>query len=168
MDAIQELVEIEAIKKLKARYQRAVDTKDWDLMRSVLAPNAHSVYSDGKYEFNDREGIVGFLSNPKGLGNTDIQSMHHAHTPEIEITSETSAKGKWYLEDFVLNPAPTKWAPHGTVMHGTGIYIDDYVKIDGEWFIQETGYERIFEDFQPRGENSKLRTRWNNEYPDAP
>ena len=40
---------VEAIKKLKARYQRAVDTKDWDLMRSVLAPTARSIYSDGKH-----------------------------------------------------------------------------------------------------------------------
>ena len=162
MDAIQELIDVEAIKKLKARYQRAVDTKDWDLMGSVLAPNARSVYSDGKYAFEGREAIVEFLANPNGLGNEDIQSMHHAHTPEIDITSETTAKGKWYLEDFVLTAIPSEGAPNGTVMHGTGIYIDEYVKIDGEWFIQETGYERIFEDFQPRGENSRLRSRWNN------
>jgi len=160
MDAIQELVEIEAIKKLKARYQRAVDTKDWDLMRSVLAPNARSVYSDGRHAFEGREAIVGFLSDPKGLGNTAIQSMHHAHTPEIEITGETTARGKWYLEDFVVSALPNDWAPNGTVMHGTGIYIDEYVKIDGQWLIQQTGYERIFEDLQPRGEGARLRTRW--------
>ena len=161
MDAIQELVEVEAIKKLKARYQRAVDTKDWDLMRSVLAPNARSVYSDGKHAYEGREAIVEFLSDPKGLGNEEIQSMHHAHTPEIELTSATTAKGKWYLEDFVISALPSDWAPNGTVMHGTGIYSDEYVKVDGEWLIKETGYERIFEDLQPRGENSRLRTRWN-------
>lgn len=160
MDALQELVEVEAIKQLKARYQRAVDTKDWDLMRSVLAPNAKSVYSDGKHSFEGRDAIVEFLSDPKGLGNTEIVSMHHAHTPEIELTSDTTAKGKWYLEDFVISALPSDWAPHGTVMHGTGIYIDDYVKIDGTWHLQETGYERIFEDFQPRPEGSRLRSRW--------
>lgn len=160
MDAVQELIAIEAIKQLKARYQRAVDTKDWDLMRSVLAPNARSVYSDGKHAFEGREEIVRFLSDPKGLGNTAIQSMHHAHTPEIEITSETTAKGKWYLEDFVLTAIPSDWAPNGTVLHGTGIYHDEYVKIDDQWLLQETGYQRIFEDVQPRGEGAKLRTRW--------
>lgn len=36
--------------------------------------------------------------------------MHHAHTPEIEITSETTVKGKWYLEDFVLTAIPSNWA----------------------------------------------------------
>ena len=106
MDRTQELVEIEAIKQLKARYQRAVDTKDWDLMRSVLAPDATSVYSDGKYRFEGREAIVTFLAD--GLGTPEIQSMHHAHTPEIEITSESTAKGTWYLEDFVLSARPKR------------------------------------------------------------
>ncbi len=158
MDALEELVEIEAIKQLKARYQRAVDTKDWELMRSVLTPNARSTYSDGKYSFEGRDGIVEFLSN--SLGNPAIQSMHHAHTPEIEITSEATATGVWYLEDFVLTALPTDGAPHGTVMHGTGIYHDEYAKIDGEWLIANTGYERIFEDVQPRGAGARLQTRW--------
>jgi len=167
MDTVRELADIEAIKKMKARYQRAVDTKDWDLMRSVLAPDARSVYSDGKHAYVGREAIIEFLSDPKGLGNTDIQSMHHAHTPEIEITSETTASGKWYLEDFVLTAIPSDWAPNGTVMHGTGIYVDEYVKIEGEWFIQQTGYERIFEDLQPRGEGARLRSRWDRGKPRA-
>lgn len=158
MDPIQELIEIELIKKLKARYQRAVDTKDWDLMRSVLAPDARSVYSDGKYAFEGRDAIVEFLSN--GLGDPGVQSMHHAHTPEVEITSDTTATGTWYLEDFVVSARPGDGAPDGTVLHGTGIYHDEYVKIDGAWQIQRTGYERIFEDLQPRGPGSRLRTRW--------
>ncbi|MEM9174759.1 MAG: nuclear transport factor 2 family protein, partial [Myxococcota bacterium] len=158
MDALARLVAIEEIKQLKARYQRAVDTKDWALMRSVLAPDAKSVYSDGKYAFEGRDAIVEFLE--KGLGNPVVQSMHHAHTPEIELTSETTAKGKWYLEDFVITALPSDWAPNGTVMHGTGIYHDLYVKLEGEWLIEETGYERIFEDLQPRGEQARLRTRW--------
>lgn len=164
MDPLQELAEIEAIKQLKARYQRAVDTKDWDLMRDVLAPDAKSVYSDGKHAFEGRDAIIEFLANPHGLGNTDVVSMHHAHTPEIEITGETTAKGKWYLEDFVISALPSDGAPNGTVLHGTGIYIDQYVKIDGEWLLQETGYERIFEDIQPRAEGSRLRSRWNRDW----
>ena len=160
MDAVQELAAIEAIKRLKARYQRAVDTKDWALMRSLLAPDARSVYSDGKHAYEGRDAIVEFLADPRGLGNPAIVSMHHAHTPEIEITGETTARGTWYLEDFVITALPSDWAPNGTVMHGTGIYHDEYVKADGEWLIQQTGYERIFEDLQPRGEGARLRSRW--------
>ncbi len=164
MDAIQTLVEVEAIKQLKARYQRAVDTKDWELMRSVLAPDASSVYSDGRHSFEGRDAIIEFLRN--GLGDPAIQSMHHAHTPEIELTSETTARGTWYLEDFVLSARASDWAPDGTVLHGTGIYHDEYVKVDGSWLIAVTGYERIFEDIQPRGRGARLRTRWDPPKPE--
>lgn len=164
MNDTEKLIEIEAIKQLKARYQRAVDTKDWDLMRSVLAEDAVSVYSDGKHSYEGRENIVEFLSNPKGLGSTDIVSMHHAHTPEIALTSDSTATGTWYLEDFVISKIASDWAPNGTVMHGTGVYFDEYVKRDGHWYIKHTGYERIFEDLQPRGEGSLLRSRWNKKY----
>ncbi len=158
MEPLQRLLDIEEIKQLKGRYQRAVDTKDWDLMLSVFAPDAISVYSDGKHSFNDRESIVNFLR--EGLDTIEVQTMHHAHTPEIEILSSTTAKGTWYLEDIVKSMMPRKWAPHGTTMHGTGIYRDRYSKIEGKWLIQETGYERIWEDFQARTEGSWWRTRW--------
>ncbi len=159
MDALHELVEIEAIKKLKARYQRAVDTKDWELLESTFAPDARSRYSGGKYSFDGRDAVVGFLRS--SLGDTRIASMHQAHTPEIEITSETTARGTWYLEDFVINEAAgTEHMAGGSVLHGTGIYTDEYVKIDGEWRISLTGYERIFEDVRPRDPKATLRTRW--------
>jgi hypothetical protein len=159
MDPLQELVEIEAIKQLKGRYQRGVDTKDWDSLAQTFAPDARSIYSGGKYSFQGREAIMDFLSS--SLGNEKIASMHHAHTPEIQITSETTARGTWYLEDFVINEsAGNEHMPGGTVLHGTGIYSDEYVKIDGEWKISLTGYERIFEDIQPRDPASRLKTRW--------
>jgi bile-acid 7alpha-dehydratase len=158
MDAQQKLIEIEAIKQLKARYQRAVDTKDWALMAEVLAPDAKSIYSDGKYTYEGREAILEFLRS--GLDRPDVVSMHHAHTPEIEVTSETTARGTWYLEDFVLSALPSDGAPDGTVLHGTGIYHDEYVKRNGEWKIALTGYERIFEDIQPRAAGARLKTRW--------
>ena len=40
MDAAEELLAIEQIKQLKARYFRCMDTKDWDGLRAVFAPNA--------------------------------------------------------------------------------------------------------------------------------
>jgi len=40
MDATHKLVETEANKQVKARYARAVDTKDWDLLASVFSPDA--------------------------------------------------------------------------------------------------------------------------------
>ena len=159
MDTLQQLIDIEAIKQLKARYMRSVNTKDWDTLSSTFAPNARSMYSGGKYSFEGRDAIMEFLSD--SLGPKDVATLHHAHTPEIEIISETSARGTWYLEDFVISQdAGTEHMPAGTVLHGTGIYSDEYQKIGGEWKISVTGYERIFEDRQPRPAGSTLHTRW--------
>ena len=159
MEPLQVLIEIEAIKQLKARYMRSVDTKDWETLATTLAPDARSFYSGGKYSFEGCDAILAFLR--ESLGSTDIATLHHAHTPEIEISSETTARGIWYLEDFVINEArATESMPGGTVLHGTGIYSDEYTKLRGEWKISLTGYERIFEDIQPRHPDSRLRTRW--------
>ena len=161
MDPLQTLLDIEAIKQLKARYMRAVDTKDFELLASTFAEDARSVYSGGKYAFEGRDQIMKFLEG--SLGDTRIASQHQAHTPEIEITSETTAVGKWYLEDWVINESDgTEHMAGGSVLHGTGIYSDEYRKGDGEWKIALTGYERIYEDFTPRDPNAKLITRWDS------
>jgi hypothetical protein len=161
MDPMHALIEIEAIKQLKGRYQRGVDTKDWALLKTVFSEDARSVYNAGKHAFGDRDAIINFLKS--SLGSPNIQTMHHAHTPEIEITSDTTATGTWYLEDFVLTALPSDTTPNGTVLHGTGIYHDEYVKVDGEWKISLTGYDRIFQDIQPRAEGSRLSSRWDKE-----
>lgn len=160
MDDLRLLVATEAIKRLKARYVRAVDTKDWDLLASTFAPDARSVYNDGNFASEGRDDILRFLK--AALDTKDVVTMHHAHTPEIDITSETTARGTWYLEDTVLNlMESTEHMPGKSILIGTGIYHDEYVNRDGEWLISLTGYERIFEYTTPSHEAGVLRTRWN-------
>ena len=69
MDPIQELAEIEAIKQLKGRYQRGVDTKDWDLLASTFAPDARSV--------DEAADIIPVLID-KGL-NEAMKELHTRH-----------------------------------------------------------------------------------------
>jgi uncharacterized protein (TIGR02246 family) len=164
MDAIQKLVAIEAIKQLKARYHRAVDTKDWNLLASVLTEDARSVYSDGLFSFAGRDEILEFHKG--ALETNDIVTMHQSHMPEIEITSETTARGSWYLEDTVINAGDAnEYNPGRSVLIGTGIYHDEYAKVDGEWLISVTGYKRIFEYREPMHAESSLKTRWNSRTP---
>ncbi|NNK63950.1 MAG: nuclear transport factor 2 family protein [Gemmatimonadetes bacterium] len=160
MDDVQALVETEAIKRLKARYARALDTKDWEWLGSLFTPDARSTYNDGNFAFEGRDAIIEFLEG--ALGTEDIVHLHQAHTPEIEITSDTTARGSWYLEDTVINPkTSTEHSTGRTVMTGTGIYHDEYTKVQGEWLISKTGYERIFEYTVPYHPDADLKTRWN-------
>ena len=137
MDENQKLVESEKIKKLKARYMRCIDTKEWDELATCFALEATSSYDAGNYSFEGREAIMKFLID--SMSSPRFISKHQVHTPEIEILSDTEAVGRWYLEDQVMV------LDQGWQLAGTGIYSDRYVKRDGEWLIAHTGYERIFE-----------------------
>ena len=140
---VAELLEIEAIRRLKYRYMRCVDQKRWDELADCFTEDAKVAYADGTFSFQGREAIMEFLTN----GLASVRSIHTAHHPEIELTSDTTARGIWSLEDTVLDPQS------GTGLHGTGFYSDTYVKTDGAWKITSTGYTRTFEDRTPMAAN---------------
>ena len=142
MDAIDELREIEAIKALKYKYMRSIDRKLWDTMRECFTPDATTAYSGGKYAFEGIEAIMKFMTESMDRGS--FLSSHRVHHPEITLTSDTTATGTWALDDYVVD---TK---HDLTIHGAAFYEDRYVKVDGEWRIQHTGYERTFEEMGPR------------------
>jgi uncharacterized protein (TIGR02246 family) len=140
--------EIEAIRQLKYRYLRFLDTKSWDEMAELFVPEAVSSYGGGKYAFEGREAIMKFLT--ESLGSHMI-TMHHGHHPEIELTSETTATGVWALEDTVID------TQHEITIRGAAYYRDEYVKVEGAWRIRSTGYERLYEEMESRKDRPGLR-----------
>lgn len=142
-----DLVEMEAIKRLKYRYVRSLDQKRWDDLAECLIPDATAAYGGGAYSFTGRDEILKFLR--ESLGPTMI-TMHQVHQPEIELTSATTATGTWGLEDRVI------MIDHKLTLRGAAFYSDSYVKLDGEWKIAHTGYERVFEEMEPRSDKITL------------
>ena len=142
-----DLVELEAIKRLKYRYIRTLDQKRWDELGECLLPDATAAYGGGKYSFDGREQILQFLGD--SLGPAMI-TMHQVHQPELELTSATTATGTWALEDRVI------MVDHKITLRGAAYYTDRYVKVDGDWKIAHTGYERLFEEMEPRADTIKL------------
>jgi len=49
MDPVRELVEIEAIKRLKYKYLRCIDQKRWDELAETFTEGATCSYGDGKF-----------------------------------------------------------------------------------------------------------------------
>ena len=135
---MNELLEIERIKQLKGRYFRYLDGNEWQAMADeVFTEDAQGRYSDGDLSFDGRDAIIGFLS--KFMDGPNLLTMHTGHHPEISLTSDTTATGIWYLHDVVIVPAIKR------ITHGNGIYHDEYRKVDGEWRVSLTGYQRLFE-----------------------
>ncbi len=138
----EDLVEIEAIKAVKYRYIRAVDTRDWELIATTLTVDATSAYSSGKLSFNGREAIIDFLRN--AMPPNDLLTAHRVHHPEIVLTSATTATARWALDDVVIV------TPANLTIRGAAYYEDELVKADGEWKISRTGYKRLYEESEKR------------------
>lgn len=99
-DTAAELWEIEAIKQLKARYCRYLDTKRWDDWRRLFTDDfvSDTTASGGKL-INGADEFVAFVCGT--LGKPSQPTAHQVHAPEIELTSGTTATGVWALEDVV-------------------------------------------------------------------
>ena len=159
---MSQLEELEAIKRLKYKYQRCVDCKLWKELRELFTDDATAAYDSGRYSASGADEIIKFLLGT--LERTDIVSLHQVHCPEIEIESATRAKGIWYLHDYVVNPGELSGGmPGHSILQGAGFYDDRYVKKGGAWKIEHTGYERTFELITPytAGPGVALRSRWN-------
>jgi hypothetical protein len=111
--------------------------------------DASVAYSGDKYSFAGREAIMKFLVD--SMDRDSFLSSHRVGQPEIEITSETTAKGIWALEDTVID------THFEITLRGAAFYRDEYLKVDGQWKIHSTGYERTFEEMESRKENPSLK-----------
>lgn len=129
--------DVEAIKQLKARYFRTMDTKDWPGMRAVFTDDVVMDTSEsGGGVITGADAFIAFLSETLA----DVVTVHHGHMPEIEITSPTTATGIWAMEDML------RW-PNGMELHGYGHYHETYTKTDGGWRIASTKLTRLRSDF---------------------
>jgi len=141
---MHDLQEIESIKRLKYKYLRCLDLKLWDELSQCFTEDATAAYADGKFSFSGRDEIMKFLIG--AMSSPTVLSAHRVHHPEIELTGPTTAKGVWMLKDtFTALDAKM-------TVRGAGHYHDEYVKVGGEWKIKSTGYERMYEEVERRGE----------------
>jgi uncharacterized protein (TIGR02246 family) len=129
--------DVEAIKQLKARYFRTMDTKDWAGMRQVFTDEVLvDTTASGGGIVTGADAFVSFLEATLDGAVT----VHHGHMPEIEVTSPTTAHGIWALQDVII------W-PDGTRLHGYGHYHETYAKAGGEWRIASSTLTRLHMDF---------------------
>lgn len=134
-----DLVALEEIRRLKYRYLRCVDTKDWAGVAATLTADATADYGTPALgeplALSGREAVVGFLRDHLGQ---DMITTHSAGQPEIDVDGDT-ASGVWSFEDTVIA------THHQVVIAGAAFYEDRYQRTDGVWLIRHTGYQRTYE-----------------------
>jgi len=126
----------EQIRMLKAKYWRCLDRKLWDELAEVFDDD---FVGDGPHgHFEGKTAMVKFLKD--ALGSEAVRTAHGGHNPEIEITSETTARAIWPLTDYVSFGSKRKFV-------GYGHYEDEYVKADGQWKMKSSRLSRIVEEW---------------------
>jgi hypothetical protein len=143
MNDIERLSAIESIKQLKARYFRFMDTKDWANLETLFSADA---VMDMRTEVGNESGLVQGGHNVAAFMRQSTEfliTVHHGHTPEIEITSATTARGIWAMEDKLWNVDGAAKHLAFKTLHGYGHYHETYIRVDGHWLIQSTRLTRL-------------------------
>ena len=148
---------IEAIKRTFARRLRCMDTKQWEVYPTLHTDDVVSETWDGLPD-NDNwapkeaagNRVVGKEPLTRAIrslldGGTTVTTVHHGHTPEIELTSDTTATGIWAMEDKL-------WWTNGEAeehLHGYGHYHEQYRLEHGLWLISYRKLTRLRVDTTP-------------------
>ena len=124
--------DLEAIRQLKARYFRTLDTRDWAGLRDVFTDDVEIDTTDiGGGSITGADAVIGFLQEVLA----DAVTVHLGHTPEITLTSATTATGIWMLHDlFIVD---------GIRMASYGHLHDTYAKQPDGWRIARSVVTRL-------------------------
>jgi uncharacterized protein (TIGR02246 family) len=135
----EDLIDIEAIKQLKARYFRLLDTQAWAAWADVFTEDARLQWGpDPDQVMEGRETIVAGVS----AALEGAVTCHHGHMPEIELLGPDSARGIWAMFDRVDHPRYD--------LRGYGHYHEVYVRTTDGWRIGSTKLVRLREDRTPK------------------
>lgn len=131
---LDELIAFEEIKQLKARYCYYIDYHEWDQYAGLFTED-RTIDTDTAVSTMGRDPkpqaqVAGRAQIRRFLDKllNDATTVHQVHSPIIELTSPTTAKAIWAMEDVVEMP--------GFHLHARGHYRETYRKeADGQWRI---------------------------------
>lgn len=148
---VQQLLDLEKIKRLKHRYWRAIDRHLDDEIGDVFATDATCEYLNYG-TIMGRTAIVEFFRT--SVYPTYEMMVHHGSNAEIDFTGNGAATGRWSYEAWMLAREPRVGFWHA------GFYDDLYVVEDGEWRIRHTIGHHDFNVRVEDGWASERFTAW--------
>lgn len=147
-DALQRLLDIEELKRLKYRYFRLMDAQDWPAFMELFTPDLEMNFAFPDEQFYpagatiteegwarvNREGLLNWLKS----STEGFTTVHYAHMPDIQISGPDTATGNWSMTDY------TRWDASGdpTWYRSYGGHLEDYVRTPDGWRIKRTVFTR--------------------------
>jgi len=137
---LRRLEDVEAIKRLKHRYFRSLDTQQWDDVLECFSDDAAVDYGPN-IRLEGKEALTKHLR--ERLRMEGSAGVHQGHNPEIDVTDEKTARGTWELYVHSI------WKQMNRSLQLAGFYYDDYVKVGGQWRIEKSRMVQVFRDISP-------------------
>jgi uncharacterized protein (TIGR02246 family) len=133
MGTLEELWAIEAIRAVKARYCRTLDTKDWDHFAALFTKDAVMDVSQDTGN-PPITGTAAILAQVR-YAVDQAATSHQVHTPEITLTGPDTAEGVWAMQDRVVWKPDMSPVPGVASITGYGQYHERYRREGGDWKI---------------------------------
>jgi hypothetical protein len=149
LSLLKDLKDIEALKRLKARYCHLVDSRSWDELAELWTPDATCDYGFfGSYEGRDQ--IIGKFFREL-VDSAASFMVHMVHNPLIDVRGDR-ASGSWYLT------SQTTIQPSNQAVWVMGIYRDEFRRVAGDWKISSLKFE--FKYYTPFEEGWAKTPMW--------
>jgi uncharacterized protein (TIGR02246 family) len=134
-----QLVAMENINRLKARYCRHVDTLNADAMADLFVPDGELRDPASGTVWSGREAIREAYG---AMAAGAEYSAHHVVMPEITFHDDTHATAVWALNDYFSRlPGDQPDNPLAAVRRGRGLgyYVDEVVRTPDGWRFASVG-----------------------------
>jgi hypothetical protein len=138
-DAVQQLLDIEAIKQLKGVYCMCVANEDWDTFFTLFTQDLEFVTPSSGVTYTPLSEF--YKMHKKGLQDPKVWGVVRCFTPQITITGTDTATGIWAMEDVHIYPGTDPHVGH----HGYGHYHENYIRTIEGWRFKriEVRYNRM-------------------------
>lgn len=146
MQDIERLIAIEAIKSLKARYCRCVDTQDWPGFRALFTDDASLFFPENYAAPSTIDDFMGGIA----AALAGCVSVHHAYMAEIDVVGEAEATGIWAMDDKLFFAPDAIGFGQASEIEGAGHYHETYEKRDGRWLFKSVRLSRLRLDVRAR------------------
>lgn len=153
MDGLDMLLDREAIRTVKARYCRFLDTKDWDNFIALFTSDAvMDVQEDsGNPPLQGRAAILDQVRHAVEYAHT----AHQVHFSEIDLHGDEAHVITPMQDRVVWEPGKSR-VPGVQSIIGFGHYTETYVRQDGEWRIAYLKLSRLHVDFLPPAASERV------------
>lgn len=131
---VQELHDKIEIYELLARYARGVDTKDWELYKSVFTPDAFIDYSSAGAATGPRDEVAAWLA--EGLEPIGM-TQHFVTNVEIDLDGDRAKVRAMFYNPMQL-PGMTELSSCG------GNYYHDLVRTPDGWKSERLVEENLW------------------------